>query len=97
MNGTVVGYFEGYQAVPILTLFMSAEDDGADGSDEPQVDISCLQAPPEMYGYRGSLTGGAGRMAANSGSLQWVLLISSFTMAFMYGSLSQNYSQLVAQ
>ncbi|KAI6912676.1 hypothetical protein KC318_g2065 [Hortaea werneckii] len=87
VNGTVVGYFEEYQAVPILTLFLSAEDEGQEGSDEPKVDISCLQAPPEMYGYRGSLTGGAGRMATDSGSLQWVLLMTSLTVTFMYGNL----------
>ena len=83
MNGTVVGYFEGYQAVPILTLFMSAEYEGAEELDEPQIDISCLQAPPEMYGYRGALTGGACRMAADSVLLRWVLLISSFTVILM--------------
>ncbi|GAB1727259.1 hypothetical protein NU195Hw_g327t1 [Hortaea werneckii] len=83
VNGTVVGYFEGYQAVPILTLFMSAEYEGAEELDEPQIDISCLQAPPEMYGYRGALTGGACRMAADSVLLRWVLLISSFTVILM--------------
>lgn len=33
VNGTVVGYFEEYQAVPILALFMSAEVEGDEGSD----------------------------------------------------------------
>lgn len=83
VNGTLVGYFEGYQAVPILTLFMSAEDEGAEESGEPQNDISCLQAPPEMYGYGGALTGGACRMAADNGFLQWVLLISSLIVILM--------------